>query len=91
MGKGMNTFRIPFLVERLAPSGLSGSFNQAYLSGLQTIVSYITGKGGYAIIDPHNYMRYNGNVISSSDFAACRCSFCIIPVSLLTYGQSGRT
>ncbi|KAG9093811.1 hypothetical protein FRC06_011371 [Ceratobasidium sp. 370] len=72
MGKGMNTFRIPFLVERLVPpaNGLAGAFDQTYLSGLTTIVNYITNKGGYAVIDPHNYMRYNGNIITStSDFS----------------------
>ncbi|KAG8718254.1 hypothetical protein FRC08_005642 [Ceratobasidium sp. 394] len=72
MGKGLNTFRIPFLVERLAPlsGGLTGSFDQTYLSGLTTTVNYITNKGGYAVIDPHNYMRYNKNIITStSDFA----------------------
>ena len=64
----MNTFRVPFLMERLSPiaSGLTGAFNQTYLSGLQTIVSYITGKGGYVLIDPHNYMRYNNAIITST-------------------------
>jgi hypothetical protein len=52
----MNSFRIPFLLERMVPpsSGLTGSFDQTYLSGLQTIVNYITSKGAYAIIEPHN-------------------------------------
>jgi endoglucanase len=32
-------------------------------------VSYITGKGAYAVVDPHNYGRYNNAIItSSSDF-----------------------
>ncbi|QRV95709.1 Cellulase (glycosyl hydrolase family 5 protein) [Ceratobasidium sp. AG-Ba] len=72
MAKGMNFFRIPFLVERLVPpaSGLGGSFDQTYLSGLTSTVNYITNKGGYAAIDPHNYMRYNGAIITSTtDFA----------------------
>ncbi|TFY71160.1 hypothetical protein EVG20_g1857 [Dentipellis fragilis] len=68
MGKGFNTFRIPFLMERLSPpaTGLTGAFDQTYLSGLKTIVSYITGKGGYALVDPHNFMIYNGATISST-------------------------
>ncbi|KAH8112648.1 glycoside hydrolase [Phellopilus nigrolimitatus] len=68
---GFNAFRIPFLMERMSPpaSGLTGAFDSTYLNGLKTIVSYITGKGGYALIDPHNYMIYNGQTISStSDF-----------------------
>ncbi|PVF96642.1 putative cellulase precursor [Serendipita vermifera] len=68
MGKGMNTFRVAFLMERLSPpaNGLTGAFDSTYLSGLKTIVSYITNKGGYAIIDPHNFARYNGAVITDT-------------------------
>ncbi|KAF8239797.1 endoglucanase [Tricholoma matsutake] len=74
VSQGFNTFRVPFLMERLSPpaTGLTGAFNQPYLSGLTTIVDYITSKGAFAIIDPHNYMRYNGQVITStSDFQTC--------------------
>ncbi|KAG9074555.1 hypothetical protein FRC06_010608, partial [Ceratobasidium sp. 370] len=55
MSKGMNTFRIPFMVERLVPpaNGLTGAFDTTYLNSLKTTVQYITGKGGYAAIDPH--------------------------------------
>lgn len=65
---GFNTFRIPFLMERLSPpaTGLTGSFDSTYLSGLKTIVNYITGKGGFALVDPHNFMIYNGAAISST-------------------------
>ncbi|TCD60013.1 hypothetical protein EIP91_010912 [Steccherinum ochraceum] len=68
---GFNAFRIPFLMERMSPpaTGLTGPLDQTYLSGLKTIVNYITGKGAFAIIDPHNFMIYNGATISStSDF-----------------------
>jgi endoglucanase len=65
--KGFNSFRIAFLMERLAPSGITGSFNQAYLSGLTTIVNYVTNKGAYAIIDPHNYLRYNGQLMTNTN------------------------
>ncbi|KAG9076597.1 hypothetical protein FS749_011588 [Ceratobasidium sp. UAMH 11750] len=72
LGKGMNTFRVAFLMERISPpaKGLTGAFDATYLAGLKSIVSYITGKGGYAVLDPHNFMRYNNGVISStSDFS----------------------
>ncbi|KAG9076234.1 hypothetical protein FS749_012016 [Ceratobasidium sp. UAMH 11750] len=72
LGKGMNTFRIAFLMERISPpaKGLTGAFDATYLAGLKSIVSYITGKGGYAVLDPHNFMRYNNGVISSTtDFS----------------------
>ncbi|KAI0124820.1 glycoside hydrolase family 5 protein [Xylariales sp. AK1849] len=61
VGKGMNIFRVPTMMERIIPSQLTGSFNETYVAGLDDIVSYITGKGAYAIIDPHNYGRYYGN------------------------------
>ena len=46
-------FRVPFLMERLAPpsTGLTGTFDSAYLSGITTFVEYITNKGGFAILD----------------------------------------
>ncbi|KAF8968178.1 endoglucanase [Flammula alnicola] len=68
VGQGFNTFRIPFLMERMNPpaTGLRGAFNQTYLSGLQTTVSYITNKGGFAVIDPHNYMSYDNAIITSN-------------------------
>jgi len=61
---GMNIFRIPFLMEREIPTTMTGSINQTYHAGLVDIVTYITGKGDYALIDPHNYGRYYGNVIT---------------------------
>ncbi|KAI5835096.1 glycoside hydrolase [Schizophyllum commune Tattone D] len=66
---GLNTFRVPFLLERLAPpaSGITGSFDSTYLADLQSTVEYITGKGGYAVIEPHNFMIYNGSTINSPD------------------------
>lgn len=36
-------------------TGLTGPFNQTYLSGLQTTVSYITGKGAYVLLDRKLY------------------------------------
>lgn len=66
MSRGYNTFRIAFLMERIAPpaSGLTGAFDATYLAALKNIATYITGKGGYAILDPHNYGRYNGGIIT---------------------------
>ncbi|KAF8871533.1 endoglucanase [Gymnopilus junonius] len=68
VGQGFNTFRLPFLMERLSPpsTGLTGPFNQTYLSGLQTIISYITGKGAFVLLDPHNFMSYNGAQITDT-------------------------
>lgn len=52
------------MMERIIPSSMTGAVNQTYAQGLQTYVDYITSKGAYAIIDPHNFGRYYGNVIT---------------------------
>ena len=61
---GMNTFRINTKMERLVPDELTGTINETYFEGLQATVDHITGKGLYAIVDPHNYGRYYGNIIT---------------------------
>ncbi|KAF8587014.1 glycoside hydrolase family 5 protein [Ramaria rubella] len=58
----INFFRVTFLMERMAPvpTGLGGPFNETYFGFYEDAVNYITEtKGAYALIDPHNYMRYN--------------------------------
>ncbi|KAJ5805648.1 endo-beta-1-4-glucanase B [Penicillium pulvis] len=68
---GMNIFRVPFLMERLVPNTLTSTPNETYLQDLKSTVEYITSAGAYAIVDPHNFGRYYGNIITStSDFAA---------------------
>lgn len=57
ISEGYNIFRVPFKMERLTPSGLTGSFDSAYLADLTSTINYITGKGAYAIVDPHKYGR----------------------------------
>ncbi|KAJ5783281.1 hypothetical protein N7457_005055 [Penicillium paradoxum] len=69
--RGMNLFRIPFAMERLVPGSLTSNPDATYLASLRSTVNYITSSGGYAVIDPHNFGRYYGNIITStSDFAA---------------------
>ncbi|EPS30243.1 putative endo-beta-1,4-glucanase [Penicillium oxalicum 114-2] len=63
---GMNIFRVQFLMERLTPSGMTGSFDEDYLQNLTSTVNTITQAGGYAVIDPHNFGRFNGAVITST-------------------------
>ncbi|THY42125.1 glycoside hydrolase [Aureobasidium pullulans] len=71
VNKGMNTFRVNFLMERLVPNEMTGSLDAAYLGNLTETVNGITKLGAYAIIVPHNYGRYNGEIITSTeDFAA---------------------
>jgi endoglucanase len=67
MKEGYNTFRVPFLMERMAPGGVSAAFNQAYLTNYTVAINYITNNGGFAVIDPHNFGRYNGAIISDTN------------------------
>lgn len=70
IAKGMNTFRVNIMMERIIPNQMTGSLDSAYLADLTTTVNYITNKGAYALIVPHNYGRYYGNIFTStSDFA----------------------
>ncbi|KAF8745857.1 Cellulase (glycosyl hydrolase family 5), partial [Rhizoctonia solani] len=58
----INTFRVAFLLERMCPLsyGLGSKFNETYFGYFKEAIDYITlTKGAYAILDPHNYMRYN--------------------------------
>ncbi|CZR57275.1 related to cellulase precursor [Phialocephala subalpina] len=71
MDKGMNIFRIPFLMERLAQGTMTASLDATYLAALKTTVEFITTAGGHAIVDPHNFGRYDGTIFTStSDFQA---------------------
>ncbi|KAF2159851.1 carbohydrate-binding module family 1 protein [Zasmidium cellare ATCC 36951] len=66
---GFNIIRVPTLMERMTPSGLSGALDSAYLGHLTDTVNTITSAGAYAIIDAHNYGRFNDAIITStSDF-----------------------
>ncbi|KAF3013692.1 hypothetical protein E8E14_001844 [Neopestalotiopsis sp. 37M] len=58
----VNLFRIAFLLERMNPpaTGLGATFNETHFDYFKQAVDYVTlTKGAYAILDPHNYMRYN--------------------------------
>ncbi|PYI15635.1 FII-CMCase [Aspergillus violaceofuscus CBS 115571] len=68
---GMNIFRVPFMMERLIPTSLTGAADATYLADLKATIEFITSLGAYAVVDPHNFGRYYGNIITStSDFAA---------------------
>jgi endoglucanase len=52
-------------MERLVPNQMTGKPDKTYLAGLRNVVHDITTKGGHAIIDPHNFGRYYGNIITN--------------------------
>ncbi|KAK4033175.1 glycoside hydrolase superfamily [Parachaetomium inaequale] len=58
----VNLHRVAFLLERMCPpsDGLGAKFNETHFDHFKQAIDYITEtKGAYAILDPHNYMRYN--------------------------------
>jgi len=67
VNKGYNSFRVNFLMERLVPNQMTGSLDAAYLQNLTETVAGITKLGAYALIVPHNYGRYNGEIITSTE------------------------
>jgi len=63
-GKGFNTVRLPFRWERLQPK-LMGPLDDAELSRLMETVELIRARGMKTILDPHNFGRYNEQVVGS--------------------------
>lgn len=63
--QGFNTVRLPFLWERLQPK-LSQAFDPQEFSFLRQAVRSMRDRGLTVILDPHNYARYNGQVIGSA-------------------------
>jgi endoglucanase len=51
-------------MERLVPNQLTGSPDAAYLKNLTDTVNFITNAGAWAVLDPHNFGRYYGNIIT---------------------------
>jgi endoglucanase len=69
MNQGMNIFRIPILMERIAQGTMTATLDATYLADLTTVVSFITEAGGHAVIDSHNFGRYDNTIFTStSDF-----------------------
>ncbi|TVY80272.1 putative endo-beta-1,4-glucanase B [Lachnellula suecica] len=64
VGQGLNMFRVPILMERIIPTSMTGTTNMTYQTPMVSYINYITSKGAYAIVDPHNFGRYYGNVIT---------------------------
>jgi endoglucanase len=54
------------VMERLTPNTLTGAFDPLYLGNLTQQIEYITSKGAYAMVQPHNYGRFYGNIITDT-------------------------
>lgn len=65
--QGFNIFRVPFAMERMLSSeSLTASLAPAYLANYTGTIDYITSAGAYAIVDPHNFGRFYGSVITDT-------------------------
>jgi endoglucanase len=64
--QGMNVIRLPFLWERLQPQA-GATLDAAQLSYITTAVTRARNHGLKIILDPHNYAKYNGALIGSSN------------------------
>lgn len=62
---GMNVIRVPFRWERLQHSLYSG-LDGGEFARLSAVVGYAASRGVTVLLDPHNYARYNGNLIGSA-------------------------
>ena len=63
--KGMNMFRLSFLMERLEHDQ-GGALDSAELARIDDVVNYSASKGIKTILDPHNFGQAYGNDIGSS-------------------------
>jgi endoglucanase len=53
-------------MERMAVGSMTASLNTAYLDQYSSVINYITQNGAYAVVDAHNYGRYNGQIITDT-------------------------
>lgn len=53
-------------MERMAVGSMTVSLAPAYLANYSATINYITSNGGWAIVDPHNFGRYGGNIITDT-------------------------
>jgi endoglucanase len=63
--KGVNTFRVGFLWERMQPKAY-GTLDATYAAKLDDLVAYATSHGANVILNPQNFARYYGNPVGSS-------------------------
>jgi endoglucanase len=65
MAKGMNTFRVNFMWERLQPTAY-GEFTAVYGAKLDALVAYATSKHATVLLNPQNFARYYGSTVGST-------------------------
>jgi endoglucanase len=66
LGKGANVFRVPFRWERLQPTRRA-DLDASELERLKGTAGRLTKKGASVILDLHNFGRYRGKVVGSTE------------------------
>ncbi|RSH78047.1 uncharacterized protein EHS24_002502 [Apiotrichum porosum] len=61
--QGANVFRLPVGWQYLMTSASSTSLDGSQVSTFDTMLQAVTATGAYALIDIHNYARWNGAII----------------------------
>ena len=65
LAKGMNTFRVNFMWERVQPTA-KGELAPAYTAQLDAIVAHATSKNAAVLLNPQNFARYYGVTVGSA-------------------------
>ncbi|KAG7566855.1 hypothetical protein FFLO_01356 [Filobasidium floriforme] len=60
---GANVFRLPFGWNPAVGGQLGGTLNPSWFTAYDKLVQYTLSKGAYAILDLHNYARWNGGIV----------------------------
>ncbi|TPX58187.1 hypothetical protein PhCBS80983_g03314 [Powellomyces hirtus] len=63
-----NLIRLPFAWERLQRT-LEGELDAEEFSRIDGVVKYVTGRGQNLLLDPHNYNRYRGQLVTPDQLA----------------------
>lgn len=60
---GANVFRLPFGWNPAVGGTLGGNLDASWFTQYDQLVQYVLSKGAYAILDLHNYARWNGGIV----------------------------
>ena len=74
IGKGLVFIRLPFRWKRLQRE-VQQPFDAEELARLQDTVAHVISKGGYVVLDPHDYGRRDGIIGSGAEGAATQADF----------------
>lgn len=60
----------------LSGDDLTSALAPAYLANYTGTIDYITSNGAYAIVDPHNFGRFYGDIIEDTAGFQTFCKYC---------------